>query len=176
MAKTAKPLKTLKSDSGIANGLFDGLYSDDKLWKSYTKGYDADSIAQLDAIREMASKNPLGMEDLINTEGLKPQTGFKTTTGLLGNWIKQHPVKSAGIGLGAGMNIAGLFDNPYVIGQLGGAALGGFGGNLLAKGLTGNPLSKSNLILSTLGGGALGSLFDKLMAKKAEEQQYRGQY
>jgi hypothetical protein len=28
--------------------------------------------------------------------------------------------------------------------------------------------------MSTLGGGALGSLFDKLMAKKAEEQRYGG--
>lgn len=77
---------------------------------------------------------------------------------------KAHPFKAAGaVGLGLG-NIGGLTDNNKFGGQLGGLALGGLGAKMLASG---NPYAAAML---TLGGGELGALFDKLRAKKEQEQ------
>lgn len=77
---------------------------------------------------------------------------------------KAHPFKTAGlIGLGAG-NIGGLMDNDKFGGQLGGLALGGLGAATL---MSGNPYGAA---MMTLGGGGLGALFDKLRAKKAQEE------
>lgn len=77
---------------------------------------------------------------------------------------KAHPFKTAGaVGLGLG-NIGGLVDNKKFGGQLGGLALGGLGAKMLASG---NPYAAAML---TLGGGELGALFDKLRAKKEQEQ------
>lgn len=77
---------------------------------------------------------------------------------------KSHPFKTAGlVGLGAG-NIGGLTDNNKFGGQLGGLALGGLGAATLAQG---NPYLQA---MMTMGGGELGALFDKLRAKKEQEQ------
>ena len=76
---------------------------------------------------------------------------------------KQHPFKTAGlVGLGAG-NIGGLTDNNKFGGQLGGLALGGLGSYLAGV----NPYTAAML---TMGGGELGALFDKLRAKREQEQ------
>lgn len=76
---------------------------------------------------------------------------------------KAHPFKTAGlVGLGAS-NIGGLMDNNKFGGQLGGLALGGLGSYLSGA----SPYTAAML---TMGGGALGSLFDKLRAKKEQEQ------
>ena len=78
---------------------------------------------------------------------------------------KAHPFKTAGLlGLGAG-NIGGLMDNDKFGGQLAGLGLGGLGAATLASG---NPYLAAML---TMGGGTLGSLFDKLRARKEQEQQ-----
>lgn len=76
----------------------------------------------------------------------------------------QHPFKTAGLlGLGAG-NIGGLTDNDKFGGQIAGLGLGGLGAATLASG---NPYMQAML---TMGGGALGSLFDKLRARREQEQ------
>ena len=82
---------------------------------------------------------------------------------LTGTAALKHPFKTAGlIGLGAG-NLGGLTDNDKFGGQLGGLALGGLGASALAT----NPYVAA---MMTMGGGALGSLFDKLRARKEQEQ------
>ena len=88
----------------------------------------------------------------------------------VGNWIKSNPLPTAGLGiLGAG-NIAGLFDNPNVGGQLLGAGLGTAGAlgipKLLGKAALPAPLSAA----IGMGGGALGALFDSAVAKQEAQQ------
>ena len=81
---------------------------------------------------------------------------------------KAHPFKTAGlIGMGAG-NIGGLTDNDKFGGQLAGLGLGGLGAHLLAQG---NPYLQA---VMTMGGGNLGALFDKLRARKEQEEMYGG--
>ena len=77
---------------------------------------------------------------------------------------KAHPFKAAGL-VGSGLaNIGGLTDNDKFGGQLAGLGLGGLGAHLLAAQ---NPYAAA---MMTLGGGTLGSLFDKLRARKEQEQ------
>ena len=76
----------------------------------------------------------------------------------------EHPFKTAGlVGLGAG-NVGGLMDNNKFGGQLGGLALGGLGSYLMGA----NPYTAA---MVTMGGGALGALFDKLRAKREQQNQ-----
>lgn len=114
---------------------------------------------------------PSGIEGVDNTvplnigAALGEQGGV--TAGQLGSLAlgaaKAHPFKTAGlIGLGAG-NIGGLTDNDKFGGQLGGLALGGLGSYLADA----NPYTAA---IMTMGGGQLGSLFDKLRARKEQEQ------
>lgn len=184
-AKTAKTLyKTTSDSSPMMQKLFSGLYSPENI-KGYVGKYDKDSRALLKGIMDDAAQNPLGktnlFENITPPDGvtLPNQTGFKTTAGLAGNWIGNNKLKAAGLGTGALLNVAGLFDNPNVLGQLAGGVIGGVGGNYLGKAL-GRPLGASGTALAALGGGAIGSLFDRLMAKKQEEerimQMYQGQY
>lgn len=102
-----------------------------------------------------------------------------TTGRLLVENMKAHPFKTAGGALLGGANLAGLFDNDKIIGQAAGLGAGGLAAKyLLPKFGVGGI---ANGALAVMGGGALGSLFDKLMAKKAEEEAamqaaYAGQY
>lgn len=102
-----------------------------------------------------------------------------TTGRLLVENMRAHPFKTAGIGLGGLMNVSGLFDNDKIIGQAAGLGAGGLAAKyLLPKFGVGGI---ANGALAVMGGGTLGSLFDKLMAKKAEEEAamqaaYAGQY
>lgn len=89
---------------------------------------------------------------------------IKDYAGLAFRAAKQHPFKTMGAtALGMG-NIGGLLDNNKLGGQLGGLALGGLAGANLGV----NPYTAMML---TMGGGELGALFDKLRAKKEQEQQ-----
>lgn len=104
-----------------------------------------------------------------------------TTGRLLWENMKAHPFKSTGIGLGALVNAAGLFDNDKLFGQLAGGGLGALAGAKLLPKVIGGPATIPNVLLTTLAGGGLGSLFDKLRAKKDEEEAamqagYSGQY
>ena len=89
---------------------------------------------------------------------------------VLGNQIASHPLATAGIGLGAGANIAGLTDNDYVGGQLAGGGLGALGAYLIPRLLKGTSASPMAMIAGALGGGTLGSLFDKLREQKDSQQ------
>lgn len=92
-----------------------------------------------------------------------------------GQLAKSNRAATAGMGVLTALNLAGLFDNKQVGGQLIGSAAGAAIPALLMKG----GLMKSNPVLGlaiSQGGGALGSLFDKLRAKKAEEQAMAQQY
>lgn len=99
-----------------------------------------------------------------------------TTAKVLGANMAAHPFKSAAGGLLAAGNIAGLFDDPNIIGQFIGLGGGAAASKFLTPKFTNKPFGIANSALLTLGGGYLGSLFDKLMAKKAEEQQFQNQY
>lgn len=117
-----------------------------------------------------------------NADAIKMGYSDAGTTGrLLWENIKAHPFKSAGIGLGTATNVAGLFDNDKIGGQLVGGGLGALAGVKLLPMLMGGPATIPNVALAALGGGTLGSLFDKLRAKKDEEEAamaaaYAGQY
>ena len=138
------------------------------------------------ALKDSLLKNPqvLAMaQQMFNSMGTDAQTNWLkrptatdfsaegaglNTFGDLGSLAlgaaKAHPFKTAGlVGLGAG-NIGGLTDNNKFGGQLGGLALGGLGAATLASG---NPYLQA---MMTMGGGELGALFDKLRAKKEQEQ------
>lgn len=112
---------------------------------------------------------------VVNPSTGKPVSDLKFGLSALGQNIKQHPWASAGLGIGAAANIAGLVDNDKIGGQLIGGAAGAAIPALLMKG----GLMKSNPLLGlgiSLGGGALGSLYDMLRAKKEEEQAAAQQY
>lgn len=110
-----------------------------------------------------------GIEDVIPAnfddavESQKGITGSQLGSLALGA-TKSHPFKAIGL-LGTGAaNIGGLMDNDKFGGQLAGLGLGGLGAYALADG---NPYTAA---MMTLGGGTLGTLFDKLRAKKEQEQ------
>lgn len=85
-------------------------------------------------------------------------------------YMKAHPGMSAGLGITGAANLAGLFDNTKVGGQLLGAGLGaGIGYGLLPK-LAG-AISPQAQLLTTLTGGSLGALFDNLRAKQEKERE-----
>lgn len=79
-------------------------------------------------------------------------------------YVKAHPYMSTGLGLGATANIAGLFDNDKVGGQLLGGALGGIATIPFQ-------MTPQGRVLAAMAGGTLGSLYDKLAAKKEQEYQ-----
>lgn len=115
-------------------------------------GPDADK-----AIGDMKDYNPFAsaMQD--------SNIGPSALGSLALNAAKEHPFKTAGlVGLGAG-NIGGLMDNNKFGGQLSGLALGGLGSYLMGA-------SPYTAAIMTMGGGELGALFDKLRAKKEQEQ------
>ena len=84
---------------------------------------------------------------------------------------KMHPWATAAGGVTGALNIAGLFDNDKVGGQLLGAGAGLAIPALLAKGGAISALNPGTAAIISGAGGALGSLFDKLRAKKEAEQQ-----
>jgi hypothetical protein len=120
---------------------------------------------------ELLFNNLLHDDPSIKLNGTPGFTGNAGDIGALAlGAAKAHPFKTAGlIGLGAG-NIGGLMDNNKFGGQLGGLALGGLGAATLASG---NPYLQAML---TMGGGQLGALFDKLRARKEQEQAQVPQY
>lgn len=186
-------------------GIFDGLYSDENvesllrralkdtkdpttafgdgavgtrlkdLYASLSKDVDAEVTDEFKNIFNQAKESPLSSDKIKYSDGTDAFSGLTATTGLAGNWMADHKLKTAGLaGLGIG-NIAGLFDNPNFIGQLAGLSGGFAAGKMLIPKITKNPLTGSGLAIATMGGGALGSLFDTLMANK-DAQQYQKQY
>lgn len=95
-------------------------------------------------------------------KGLKPVAGTV-------NYMKAHPGRAAGLGVLGASNVAGLFDNNKLLGQIGGAALGGLTSAGLAA--AGVPWAHGvNLAWAPMIGGTLGSMFDALRAKNEQEK------
>ena len=111
----------------------------------------------------IATPNPTeGINELANKllNKISPATDF----------IKANPLKSVGYGATGAINLAGLFDNDKIGGQLVGAGLGGLATKLLNK-------SPAGIVLGAMTGGSLGSLFDMLRAKEdSYDQQYYNMY
>lgn len=164
----------------VKKSIWDGLFSDENISSYLDRAFytdEVDPVVPEEALAEFFAKAkdaPLSSK-AISVDGLPNNSGLGATTALAGNWIKDNKLKSAGL-LGAGAaNVAGLFDNPNIIGQLAGLGGGFAAGKMLIPKLTKNPLTGSGMALATMGGGALGSLFDKLMANK-DAQKYQEQY
>lgn len=172
MAKKTKVAQNIFGDTkgSPLQNVFAGLYTPENVGSYIDRKTSGNGLADeaYRAVFDNAALDPLTRQPV--AEGFT-NTGLGTTAGLAGNWIKDHKLKSAGLGLGIGANLAGLFDNPNMAGQLLGGAGAGIGANLIAKHLLKKPLTASGTALWALGGGALGSLFDKLMYKKQQEQQ-----
>ena len=182
----------LKFGNTPKKGIFDGLFTDENIASLLKRSEDnipvkfpmegSPSIEDdLKSIFAKARENPLSTKKLQFADGEDAFSGLGTTTALAGNWMADNKLKTAGLAGTGLMNLAGLFDNDKIIGQLLGGAGGFAAGKLLPGVLKANPLTGSGLALAVMGGGALGSLFDKLMAKKAEEEAamqaaYAGQY
>lgn len=132
--------------------------------ESLLKGH----VDDYDAILAKMQEHPLAWK--MPVDGVEGTVSpLKTMTS--GAWenIKAHKGASIGTGLNAAGNIAGVVDNDKLLGQV----LGTAGGALLAsKGLQLGPLGIANM---AMGGGNLGALFDKLRAKKEQEEQYQQQ-
>ena len=84
------------------------------------------------------------------------------TINSIGAYMKSKPWTSTFLGMGGAANLAGLFDNNKIGGQLLGGTLGG---------LATIPfdIAPQGRVLAAMLGGGLGSLYDKLAAKKEQE-------
>lgn len=148
-------------DRRLTSGLFERLYRTDASKQAMAKMLKAKGVgADPNALLAQQAKF---MADPLNS-----QTGsLGNTAKLLGANLTSNLPATLGTAANIGANVAGLFDNDKIGGQLIGTALGAgipalFGAKL-------GPLAYVNL---AAGGGTLGSLFDTLRAKKAQEQQY----
>jgi hypothetical protein len=133
------------------------------------------------ALKNLSTKSA-GIEDVFAANPLKTKIDINGVTanplkynlGAVGQAIKAHPFKAAGLGVLGAANISGLMDDDKVGGQL----VGGLGGAALPMLMTKlgmaapTPIGKLAMVM---GGGALGSLFDKLRAKKEVEEQAAAQ-
>lgn len=113
-----------------------------------------------------------GKGNEIKGKGIKGMfASFKAnpTVNSVGTYMKAHPWMSTGLGIGGAANLAGLFDNNKIGGQLLGGALGGVATIPFQ-------MTPQGRVLSAMIGGGLGSLYDKLAAEKeqayAQQQMY----
>jgi hypothetical protein len=158
----ANPLNTdiPTADRTMVSGMFENLYRSKaskqkmaQMLKAKGAGANVDDFLAQQA-KFMADPLNSGTGSLKNTASL---AGANLTT-----------PAALGTVANVGANVAGLFDNDKVGGQLIGAAIGAGVPALLGAKL--GPLAYVNL---AAGGGIVGSLFDTLRAKKADE---RAQY
>ena len=153
------------------------MYNEDVIARE-VKGMTPEKADLTRRILGVASENPLSNKPIMLNGQEVNKSGLGATLGLGLNKINANRLKTAGLGITGAMNLAGLFDNDQMGGQIIGS-LGGLGAGAIA-GAIGIPIGGYGKALMTTTGGALGSLFDKLIAKKKEEeammQQYQGQY
>ena len=95
-----------------------------------------------------------------NTQQGAPNSKLNDWAKLVAQYIYNKPGAAITAGLAGMANFGGLTDNSEFLGQ----AIGGIGGGILGKSLG---LAGPNAALI---GGALGSFYDKLQAKKKEEE------
>lgn len=153
-------------------GLFQRLMSNPQIMAMANQMFDS--------MNKEGQDRFLGRPEFLSDDGATAPLNLGAALGTQGNGVeginagqlgslalgaaKAHPFKTAGL-VGSGLaNIGGLTDNDKFGGQLAGLGLGGLGAHLLA---TQNPYAAA---MMTLGGGTLGSLFDKLRARKEQEQ------
>lgn len=91
------------------------------------------------------------------------------------DYIRANPGMSAALGIGGAANLAGLFDNDKIGGQLGGLAGAGALAHFAAPSLGIPALDPQTQIAIALAGGGLGALFDNMRAKKEQQAQYVNQ-
>lgn len=164
-----------KSAKGIsAKDWAKKVFYNDTVTKSLLKGLPAEKLAEQQARIQAAMEDPFTLKKLTDAAGNEmAYSGLGTTAQSALDIMKRHKLATAATaGLGAA-NIAGLFDNPQIAGQLVGSLIGGAGGYGISK-LLGAPLSGYGITNAALIGGGLGSLFDKLVnkaQKKSEESE-----
>ena len=90
-------------------------------------------------------------------------------------YAKKEPVTAGLLGVGGAANLAGLFDNDKIGGQLGGLAGAGALAHFAAPSLGIPALDPQTQIAIALAGGGLGALFDNMRAKKEQQAQYANQ-
>jgi hypothetical protein len=121
------------------------------------------------AVAQAAMGNTPVENQVADTTAANAQNAFKIPGNLkeLGTkalgFAKAHPYKAGGAAILGGINTAGLFDNSEIAGQ----AIGGVAGGVIPAMLGANPYTAAMI---SMGGGALGSLYDKLVAKKKQEE------
>lgn len=171
---SSNPIMAVDADRGALQKLADRLYQSEasknymqKQFLGLPKGsnvndfLNAQNNARLDAFNVKPSGTALA-------NGIKTDkfgaSNLAQTGRLLGANIKAHPWATAGTALNAGLNVAGLFDNDKILGQV----LGTAGGIILPRVLKMNfgPLGAANAAMI---GGNLGALFDNLRAKRERE-------
>ena len=101
-------------------------------------------------------KSSWGIKDMFANLKANP------TINSISSYMKSKPWTSTFLGMGGAANLAGLFDNNKIGGQLLGGTLGG---------LATIPfdIAPQGRALAAMLGGGLGSLYDKLAAKKEQE-------
>ena len=124
----------------------------------------------INAIKSKITSNPLARKVSIADGSDVTVNPLKTTASSIWGGVKAHPWQTAGTALNATGNVAGLVDNDKLLGQLVGTAGGAILGTMV-PGMKG--LGIANM---AMGGGNIGMLFDKLRAKKEQEEQYQQQY
>ena len=108
-----------------------------------------------------------GIKEFFSNAWDKAPQGLKNVAG----YVKANPWESAGLGLLGAGNIAGLFDNDKVGGQLLGGGLGTAGALLIPKLLNKAALSTPAVAGIGMGAGAVGALFDALRANADKKRQ-----
>ena len=152
------------------------VFYNDTVTKSLLEGLPAEKLATQQARIQAAMEDPFTLKKLTDAAGNEMEySGLGTTAQAAFDIMKRHKLATAATaGLGAA-NIAGLFDNPQLAGQLVGSLIGGAGSYGISK-LLGAPLGGYGITNAALIGGGLGSLFDKLVAKKKEEEANKQRY
>jgi hypothetical protein len=136
-------------------------------------GLNVEDPAVLQAIRERLTSTPLKGSVPIAEGAEATMSPLGTTLGAGWDVVKAHPGASIGTGLNAAGNVAGLFDNDKILGQVLGTAGGALAGKLLGPvaGFGGLGIANTAML-----GGNLGALFDVLSAKREKERQEAQMY
>lgn len=166
----AKPLESetlLKLFSALQSGIDPKMYNQDLAQRTIDR-FGKDWAKDNAAIKWNDTQAKIGtkLADITSPDhaATGSDLGFLAKT-----YVGQHPFQTAGLaGLGL-TNLGGLTDNDKFGGQLAGLGLGG----LVAHNLIENPMLKAAV---AMGGGTLGSLFDKLRAKKEQEDAMSSTY
>lgn len=105
-------------------------------------------------------------QSVLDSGAWNPGENRELTKQVMGDWFANNKLRALGYGTGIATNFAGLTDNDKFGGQLMGAGLGG------ALSYFGHTPGGIGTVPMMLIGGSIGSLFDKLRAKREQNNQY----